>query len=95
MSCFVFGTITGHIVEHYKFSFIRGELGRKDIGVRNITLCDAIVSGNFESKSSPFLPVEQTGKNRRRIEIGKTEPFDISVLRNEGCCTAVTYHSII
>lgn len=95
MPCFVLGTIAGHIVEHYEFSFIGGELSRKNIGVGDITLCDAIVFGNFESESSSFLPVEQTGKNRRRIEIGKTELFDISVLRNESCRSAVTYHSII
>ena len=45
----------------YEFSFIGGELSRKNIGVGDITLCDAIVFGNFESESSSFLPVEQTG----------------------------------
>ena len=91
----VLGPIVGHEIQYRELGLVRNEVRGENIRVRNVGLLGAVRFGYLEAEAPSLLAVQQGCEDRRRVELGQAEPFDVSCFRYQGGRAAVAYDPVI
>ena len=91
----VLGPVIGHEIQYRELGFVRNEMRGENIRVRNVGLLGAVRFGYLETEAPSLLAVQQGREDRRRVELGQAEPFDVSCFRYQGGRAAVAYGPVI
>ena len=91
----VLGPVVGHEIQYRELGLVRNEVRGENIRVRNVGLLGAVRFGYLEAEAPSLLAVQQGCEDRRRVELGQAEPFDVSCFRYQGGRAAVAYGPVI